>query len=135
MKIFISIDGTERKGYITHTALDISQICEDAEATEILAPGVLDYIKFEEAIPYLEMVVKKMRHGSKLVIGGTEVTELCKALVVRNIDEETFNQKLYNHKRGIHSLFTIANLLQDMGLIINRKKLEGFTYLVEAERE
>jgi|APSaa5957512622_1039677.scaffolds.fasta_scaffold185367_2 hypothetical protein len=134
MKIYLSIDGTEKKGYFTATSADLTGVCEDAEATEILAPHILDFISFAQMGEFIQYLCSKLRHKGKLIVGGTEPNEVCKAFVLKSLNVQQLNEILYSGQQGVYPLSDISAILESNGLIINRKKIEGVKFVIEAAR-
>jgi len=115
----------------------------DAEATEIVATDVIDYLILYEVPKVIEGWIKKIRHGGKLIIGGTDMTEVCRAFSNGEIDLETTNKLLHGLQTQPHlvkrvnlTLIGVVGFLQnDFGLHITKKRKAGFNYIVEAVRQ
>lgn len=145
MKIHVSVDGEAVGNYIEVNPKTGGNIvflpCADNEAEEILAEGICDYIPRVQLPAVLAHYASKLKHGGKLVIGGTEIKELAKAVVLGD-DFEMFNKMLFGSfddvwriKSGATSIIEIVDALKQLGLKIIGKKLNGYNFLVEAVRE
>jgi hypothetical protein len=145
MKIQIITQSTPINGY-THINPElggnIQDIpCENNECVEIIADKICDYLPRNQLFKTLEYYLTKLRIGGKIVIGGTEVRELAKNLVL-NDNYEEFNHLLFGRydspwsiKTGISSVIEISDFLASMGLKIIKKRIDRCTFIVEAHRE
>lgn len=120
---------------------NLDKIVENAEATEIIASDVIDYLALNEINPTLDHWISKMRHGARLVIGGCDSYDAAKALVQFEIDLETFNMLVHGtqdqphlFKRMCLTLPGLCEYLTDHGLKIIKKRRNGLNYVVEAQR-
>lgn len=113
----------------------------DNECTEIIADNILDYIPHSQLIPVLTHYVSKMRHGGKIILGGTDLIESMKVLLSdMNIEESNSrlfgNQKhIWDFKKGGYTCDIIAKCLQSLGLRIILKRIENCRFIVEAKRD
>ena len=112
---------------------------EGASCTEILADEVLDYIHTDEFESYVTNLVAKLRHGGTIVIGGIELIETLKATIRGQITESQYNEFVFGakgtkRKSGCHSLPKLVELLQNLGLKVQKKKIEKNRMVVEATR-
>lgn len=147
MKLQITVDEQPMNGY---TYLNPNQggdifVLEgisDNECEEILAPRIIDYIPINMMQAFAQSLVKKMRHGSKIIIGGTDLYEICKNVVNFNANTVQANLLLYgnqqnawNIKRGQITLKDLVDLMDECGLKVIKKRLEGVEMCVEAIRD
>jgi hypothetical protein len=116
-------------------------IVEDAEATQIIASDVVDYLSLDEINPVLDHWISKMRHGATLWIGGCDSYDAAKALTQFEIDLETFNMLLHGTQDQPHlfkktclTLTGLCEYLEDKGLKIIKKRRNGLNYVVGARR-
>jgi hypothetical protein len=114
----------------------------DAQATEIIATDVIDYLTLYEVPKVIAHWAKKLRHGGKIVIGGTDMNEVARGFVNGDINLETTNKLLHGQQTQPH-LKKLVNLTgiglaqfltQDAGLKILKVRSAGYNYVVEAER-
>lgn len=109
-------------------------ICEDNECKEIVAPSLLDYVHISNLGNVVNNYVSKLRRGGVLKIGGTNLSHL---LDIDSSDVLEFNKAAYTGsvlKQGIYSPSFIGTLLGEKGLKVNRARVIGNQFLVEAER-
>lgn len=115
---------------------------DDAEATEIILNNVLEFVPLTELTDFLTHVVKKLRHGGKLILAGVDAYAVAKDYVAYRLTIEDFNVLLHgtqqdagNIKTATLTLHGMANFLQkEFGLTIERKSLETYNYVIEAHR-
>lgn len=115
--------------------LNLDIYCENNECTEILAPELLDYIPFHKVFNFLHMLHRKMRLGSRLIIGGTEPRLLARSIIDGELDQKQYNQIVYSDgKSGTVPCSDLCEMLKSVGLQVVSRKLDGVTYIVEACR-
>lgn len=117
---------------------DLSVIVEISECTEILADEVLDFVSAEDTYPSLEYWSKLLRHGGSLIVGGTDLYEVSKAVVNQTLNIREANEVL--HGVGVArinqmSIVDLCEILKSLGLIIISKRINGFKMVVTAERK
>ena len=84
----------------------------------------------------------KLRLKGKLIIGGNDIYEIAKNLVVGGIDSLEANHLLFGKieqtweiKRCCINIQDLVDLLNQLGMKIVKKQLVGMKMLVEAIRE
>lgn len=120
---------------------DLSYHVDDAEASEIIARDILDYFDPPTGDRALENWIRKLRHGGKLVVGGTDLYEVAKAITNYSLLPEAANKLLYGSftqpwemKKHSTCLLATASWLEVKGLHVIKKRLNNFSYCVEAQR-
>jgi len=126
------IEGYEKVEITGHT-LSLDKY-SDNECSFVLASDCLDLVDYEEIANVLMTIRKKMRIGSTLVIGGTDIRLLCRAVVSGNIDAATFN-KMVSSKKSLSEIPSISKIVSSLGLSIITTKISGIHYEIEAKRE
>jgi hypothetical protein len=128
-------------GSIKADVRNLDDVVMDSECVEIIAENVLDYLVFDEARSAIAHWVKKLRHGGRIVIYGTEPYEVCKQLIQRTIDIEQFNHLIHGEftqpwdvKLSHMSMSDLQNELESHGVKILKKRVNGFSMVVEGER-
>jgi hypothetical protein len=152
MKLNLFVEGVALNGYVNITPLpakgsvlgdlrNLDPHCGQAEATEIRATGVLDYVHHSEIIETLRNWVSKLRHGGKLVVGGLEIEEIARLAYIGEYTPHETNQLIFGSgnnyaqlKRGCHSIEDICELLAACGLHIKSKRLLYPNFVIEAVR-
>lgn len=133
-----ALDGSEPDNYIHLSLLNgfHKNIVGDAECTEILADDLIDYIPLEKMGEILGWIRSKMRHGCKLILGGTDIYEVSRAFSSYYIGLNDLNKLLYaQNKSAVLTLPALVELVQQLGLKIISKRVNGYKMVVIAERE
>jgi len=139
MKVYLTVKGDNITGYHNIDASSGGDIVkmigvEDAEATEIIASDVINFVALSSLDELLSGWVKKMRHGCKIVLGGVEIDEVCKAFVSKAIDVDKFNEMVYEGRISQISFTDLEKTLIKHGLKITRKRADNFNMIIEAIR-
>ena len=137
MKIhIIGNDADHIKGYervvVQDGKVNLDQY-SDNECSLIFASDCLDYLAFQDMQHFLISARQKMRMGSKLVVGGTDLRLLSRSIVNGSIGIETANSMLYS-KRSCADVSLVKDTLKDVGLNILTTVISGVHYEIEASR-
>jgi len=156
MKIYLTINNQPLNGYVTvdptcsqpsadciiSDIKQIDHICSDSECEEILAPEVVDYIGAKELVSTITHWKSKLRHGGKLILGGTDIMEVARQVMMGRISVPDANTVLYGTqetlwsiKSGCYSMNDVVGLVKEMGLRITNKRVDGTNFIVEAIRD
>ncbi len=152
MKLHLSVNKSSMNGYLnldpapidpnsqpafTGSFTNLSALVEDSECTEILADDILDYIVAKNIHPSLEYWTKLLRHGGKLIVGGTDLYEVAKAIVNQSLKIREANELIHGtsiqHISQI-SMLDLCELIKSLGLNIIVKRTNGFKMVIEAVR-
>lgn len=145
MRIHISIEPTEFSDYINISPLNGQNPfiipSEDSECTEILAPEILDFIPVEQFNTVMTGYMQKLRHGGRLILGGTDLMETLKSYITGMIDSIQVNHILYGNnkhawslKRASYSLHEVADYFDQLGYKILKKRIATPQMLIEVQR-
>jgi len=147
VKAFITISEPAIEGYtyisplLGHYLNDISNLVENNECTEILAPSIINYLPFNQLQQTISNWVSKLRHGGKIIIGGYDMYEIAKRIVRGEIETDLANVLLYGQQinvwdvqRSQITLTDLVDLMTHLGLKVIKKKLDGVEMIVEAVR-
>lgn len=139
---FPSLEQGKQYDVVPGDIKNLDNFVEPAQATEILAIDVLDYINHSEMVAVLNHYTSKLRHRGKIVIGGTDAMETAKQYLTGKLDTVDFNntmfgssQNAWSQKSGVITLTELWQLLQDLGLKVTKKNIDGNKMFVEAFRE
>lgn len=114
-----------------------STVC-DAEAIEILALDIIDYIPINETNKVLDHWVSKLRMGGKMIVGGVDAFSVAKAFSSYQISIDEYNELVHGVDKPRLVSLTMGGLTsyfeQKHGLKIIKKRYDGFSYLIEVER-
>lgn len=139
MKVNLTVKGDNISGYLNIDASvgeDIVELkgVDDAEATEIIASDVINFVTIDSIERLLDGWIKKLRHGGKLIIGGVEIDEVCKAFIHRAIDFQMFNQLIHNGRTSHIPINDLEKILIQKGLVIEKKRIDSFNMILETRR-
>ena len=134
MKIAIYLPGifeAETDGY---EQVDLSEIgnLDDAAYEEIFVDSCLDFIQQRD--DFTQELVKKIRYGGQIIISGSDVYEISRAMMSKNLRLEEANSIMYNGRYSISSVLDMVSKLQQLGLTILHKRVNNFKYTIIAER-
>lgn len=148
MKIQITIDDKPMSGYLYispkngQNLYNLDNILSDNECLEIWADKILDYIPLDKIQIFVTQLLKKLRHGGKIILGGTDIYEVSKQLMNGKINTQDCNIIMYGSqkstwdiKRSSLTLVDLSDLLVQLGLRITKKRIAGIEMIVEAIRD
>jgi predicted SAM-dependent methyltransferase len=120
---------------------NLDEVVMDSECVEIIAEGVLEYLEFESAKAAIAHWVKKLRHGGRIIISGTDYYEVCKQIMQRTVGVNEFNNLIHGGftepwdvKMSHMSINDLQNELKSNGIKILKKRVNGFSMVIEGER-
>jgi hypothetical protein len=105
----------------------------DNSVTEIIAIDAIGSIPVELLSNFLDQVVKKMRMGCTMTIGGIELGLLARNVVNGRVNSETFNGLVFKNK-SIFSSVDIVNMLTQRNLVIDNVNIIGNNYEIKTSR-
>lgn len=108
-------------------------ILSDNECEFILANEAVDDFSTENIAVATQAIVKKLRLGGTIVIGGTDVRLFSKAVVNCTINE-TDASSIIKSKRSMSTAENIINLMSRLGLKVQNSVMSGIHYEVTAIR-
>ena len=120
---------------------NLDDVSLDNECLEVVAEDILDYLQINEARSVLSHWISKLRHGGKIIVGGTDIAEVCRMFYKRAIDLESLNEVLHGSfqeswsvKLSHTTMESLASFLESQGIKVTKKRIEGFKMIVEGER-
>jgi len=136
-KIHVVTAGSETiQGYdkveVSEKGIDMSGV-SDNECSFILASDIIDEIPTDNIGDAMQIFVSKMRMGSTLITGGTDIRLLSRA-VVRGDIPVTDASRLMSVSSSCVDLRTIIGILKSLGLTIKSTAYQGVRYEIEATR-
>lgn len=154
MKLYLSINGAPISNYLNLSPIqgdislgqewvcwsnfgDLSQFAEHGEVWEILADNIIDYFPLSDIAKVLEYWAKLLRHGGKLIVGGTDAGELSREFFLGNIPVQDLNKIVYGEnarKSSLNYTVGIVELLESFGLVVDKKRINGTKFIIEAKR-
>lgn len=113
----------------------------DAQCEEVLVNGMVDFLPIGEILPVFQHWVAKLRHGAKIKVVGTEADEVARMAFMNILSGQEFNQLVFGTqqdpwscKRGLYTIQQVTEILASLGLQIVTKKIEKYTFVIEAKR-
>ena len=117
---------------VAPNTIDLS-VAADNECTSILANDVLDSFSVENVPSLLAQLVKKIRMGGELIVGGTDIKLFCKFVVNDQIDELSAT-RLLGSVQSMTTLSHTVGSLTELGLKIVSSQVNGVHYEIKASR-
>jgi hypothetical protein len=117
---------------IKDETVDLSTL-SDNECEYILANEVLDSVSLENIGNLVGSIVKKLRLGGTIVIGGTDIRLFSKS-VVNNLLKEVEASNLLKDKLSMTTPDGVISLLSQLGLNVQTCILAGIHYEITATR-
>ena len=138
MKIQITTSNQEHiAGYrevsIKDGKIDFQEI-SDNECTYILANNILDVFPAQQAKPCILELVKKLRLGGTLVVGGTDL-RIFSLNVINGMLQPNEASDIISSVSSMSDAGTIADIIREMNLAIINTQIGGVHYEISAERK
>lgn len=115
--------------------------CDDAEAVELNAIGVLSFFPARDINDIFAYWLKKLRHGGVLRVSDVDLLALAKNAVLGATSIEDVNVLLYGEQREpweyrkcAMTINQIVDTLRNMGFKILKKRVLNCQFIVEAQR-
>lgn len=150
MKLHICVGGEDKPGYLNINPMaqngkpsfkgnfkTLEGVVEVGEVTELLADTMTDFLPANDLFQTLKNWSGLLRHGGRIIVGGTDLYEVCRKTVIQELNIREANVLLYgNHVRklGQMSLGDLVEILKSFGLKILTKRVDGVNMVVEAIR-
>ena len=107
-----------------------------------MAEDVIDYLPVNEAEKVLDNWLRKIRLGGKIILGGVDLHEVCKALFQYRIELPEANRLIHgeqNHsyliRRANFTCSSLADFIsQNYNFKIIKKRINDYKMIVEAKR-
>jgi len=125
----------ELAGYTNSTNIQMSSI-ETNQCTELLIDHFIEHIPVEHIMESIGLWVTKLRHGAKLNIIGTDIVQVAKCILTKQLKLPDVNKVLFGPGfRSCLSLDDTTSILEHLGLKIITKRInQDLTYTIIAER-
>jgi SAM-dependent methyltransferase len=137
-KEYITIDPAPMDGpAFTGDVLTLEGVCDKADCTVLLADEFLDYIPAPALEKAIQSWCELLRHGGRIILGGTNLNDLARKWLSRSIDVGALNQAIYGNpvrKAGLHSLEQVEKVLVGNGIKITRKTILDGRFVIEGVR-
>ena len=135
-------EDADGENIIRANIMNLDEHVDDAELSELIAADVIDYIPLNEVNDVLSNWAKKIRVGGKIVLGGTDLVEVCKAMSQYRISITDANElihgtqlKPYLIKRATFTAIGISDYLEgNFNFTTTKKSVNNYKMIVEAKR-
>ncbi len=131
----------EQTNVIKADIRNLDEITLENECVEIVAEDILDYLQLGESRKVLAHWISKLRHGGKIVVGGTDILEVCRMFYKKAIDTDSLNvlmhgnfEEVWSVKLSHTTMEDLVSFLESQGIKVTKKRLQGVNMLVEGER-
>ncbi len=132
-KIYI-VHTQEQQTTLEHIHYSQLDMVSDASCDNINIGSCLDYIPVQYRITILQKILSKLRYNGSVEIDGTDIVEVSRSIYYGGLVGENICVALYNGKQSVDSIGNFSNLLEQFGLHINIKQINGFSYYIKATR-
>lgn len=146
MKVFLTKD--ELHAPQTHVVIsthdeentwaNFDKLVQDAEATEIIADDIIEYIPAEQAITVISYWMRKLRHGGKLILTGIDAYLVAKAFAEHMINVDEFNGLIHGNPTNkcinLTTFGLVHFLTENFKAKILTKRIDGYSFVIEAQR-
>ena len=88
----------------------------------------------EERNKFVQELVKKIRYGGSITISGSDIYEISRAVMGKNLGLEEAGSLLYDGRYSISNVFDMSARIQSLGLKLVHKRVNNFKYTIIAER-
>lgn len=125
----------EDKEWKTTQEVNLTQY-QTNQVTHLFIDRFLEFIPVEHIMEALSVWKTKLRHGASLIITGTDICQIGKAILTKTLKIPEINKILFGTgNRCCLSLEDVVSLLEHLELkIITKRISDNFTYTIIAER-
>jgi ubiquinone/menaquinone biosynthesis C-methylase UbiE len=96
---------------------------------------VLNNVPIDKVDDTFRDMIRLVKRGGSLIVNGTDIYEVSKALANYNIGVQDANNLLYaNNKINCFTVSFVVETIKQYGLTIKTKRVSGYEYSVEAVR-
>lgn len=152
MKINLLLNSNDvRSGYLNMSPLaepndpdkircnpdNLSIYVDDGECEDFIATDMIDYVPQANKDTIMNHWMSKIALGGTLTIGGLDLTEVCRAITLRQISLQAGVECLYGKEIQRNSLIPaeqMRRLLEQKGYKIMEVKMIDLSYLIKAQR-
>ena len=131
----------EDEDVITADPSNLDFFVDDAEAEDIIACDVVNFLPKSIMISTINHWVGKLRHGGSISIGGVDSYAIARDIISKRIDLQSMNTILYGSetpswdiRRNVFTMGSLVGHLKDLGLKIQRSRIDQYEIIVEAIR-
>lgn len=124
----------ENKAYNCSTDIELKGY-QTNQITELFIDNFIELIPVENIMQALTSWKNKLRHGSSLIVTGTDIVQIAQAVLTKTVKLPQINEILFRKgNRSCLSLDDMLILLENLELKIVTKRLTDLKYTIIAER-
>ena len=129
----INIANGELNNYLNLNAIQELDLVKSNDAEEIVAPFIFNSIPPNQVLQALSMLRDRLKYDGKLILGGYDVVEFAKLVLLYQIDVEKRQEIIFNC-HNFFSLEEVTELVKKVGFKILSRKLDGMYFLIEGKK-
>lgn len=143
MKLYISVGQAPLAGFmnidVTKHQINLGNLdnfCDDAECTEIILDGVIQFVPYEKIKDVMLHLLKKLRHGGTFKLTFTDINCIIREYTKGGLNYESLNAMLFG--RGACSVMSYTlpvQIARENGYKIRTLDLSLEQVVVIIERE
>tara|TARA_R110000851_G_scaffold301058_1_gene457343 strand:+ start:352 stop:816 length:465 start_codon:yes stop_codon:yes gene_type:complete len=138
---YINVDPVSKFDDLSTDVRNLDDIAADAECTEIISEGVIDFLEKSDVAKALTNWTKKIRHGGKIVVTSIDAREVSKAFYRNQMTADEFNRLIHGGFSGAWDVYLshttaeeLSSFFEAQGFKVTKKRINNFKLLVEACR-
>ena len=138
---YINVDPVSKFDDLSADVRNLDEIAADAECTEIISEGVIDFLEKSDVAKALVNWAKKIRHGGKIVVTSIDAREVSKAFYRNQMTADEFNRLIHGGFSGAWDVYLshttveeLSSFFEAQGFNVTKKRINNFKLLVEAYR-
>ena len=138
---YINVDPVSKFDDLSVDVRNLDEVAADAECTEIISEGVIDFLKKSDVAKALINWAKKIRHGGKIVVTSIDAREVSKAFYRNQMTADEFNRLIHGGFSGAWDVYLshttveeLSSFFEAQGFNVTKKRINNFKLLVEAYR-
>jgi hypothetical protein len=105
----------------------------DNSCDSIFAPDILDSYSIQNHQPLIGRMVKKLRRGGSIVIGGTNISSFCKTFI-NGVMSEQDSSAIISKATSMTRPDSAEKIIRGLGLEIVTISLDGLHFELKAKR-
>ena len=106
-----------------------------SENIDSLPDAVFEEVELLDVLEFLDVAIKKLRHGGKIKITGTDALQVIKSAAFGLCDLEHASNVMLGGRNKLVSAHKLKERLSSAGLKVTLVGIMGYKYVVEAQRE
>ncbi len=120
---------------------NLDAVVDNGEAVEIVAHDILDYFGVGKIDEILDHWVSKLAYGGRLSLSVVDVREVARGLLAESLPFNDASiliygaqQRAWDFRRSMFTVARLAEVLENKGFNVLKKRIENFRAVVTCER-